>query len=46
MTEDWKGLARFVSEGECFEPAARSRALYEAGYQRYQATYEALMAIR
>jgi xylulokinase len=45
ISDDWKGVERFVSAGECFEPAAATRALYEDGYRRYRSTYEVLAAI-
>jgi xylulokinase len=46
LTDDWDGVEAFVSQGRSFEPCAAHAETYDAGYERYLATYEALAGLR
>ena len=46
MTTDWAGATRFVSYGDRIEPQRDNADVYNDGYRRFRATYEALTAAR
>ena len=46
LTEDWKGVSRFITVGERFEPKLENQAIYQAGYKRYRASYKALSSVQ
>lgn len=46
LSDDWSGVTRFVSYGRTITPEPRNKALYDAGYRRYRAEYEALRSVR
>ena len=39
MTDDWTGLARFVTQGDLIEPRPAYAGLYAAGYRRFRRLY-------
>ncbi len=45
LSDDWSGVTKFVSFGERLEPDAGNRDVYEAGYARYRALYEAVSTV-
>lgn len=46
LTDDWSGVTRFVRYGETVAPDHANAALYDEGYSRFRADYEALKAAR
>ncbi|MCW2305855.1 FGGY-family carbohydrate kinase [Rhodobium gokarnense] len=46
LTDDWDGVSKFVSYGERVEPDPANADLYDAGYARFRANYEALASAR
>jgi xylulokinase len=46
LTEDWKGVNRFITVGERFEPNLENKAIYQEGYKRYRASYKALNSVQ
>ncbi len=46
LRDDWAGVSAFVTKGELVQPNPATAGLYDAGYRRYRAEYEALKAVR
>lgn len=45
LSDDWSGVSALARLGERVEPNEAHRAVYDAGYRRYRASYEALKPI-
>ncbi|WP_112322881.1 FGGY-family carbohydrate kinase [Oceanibium sediminis] len=45
LTEDWGGVANFVTYGELVEPNPDNAGLYDAGYERFRSVYKAVAAL-
>lgn len=46
LSDDWAGISAFVTRGDLVEPNPATAQVYDAGYQRYRAEYEALREVR
>ncbi|MCX5497209.1 FGGY-family carbohydrate kinase [Kaistia dalseonensis] len=45
LSDDWSGVSHLASHGALIQPNADNRAVYDHGYRRYRATYEALKPV-
>jgi len=45
LSTDWHGVSKFISPGEIIKPDRQNAAIYNLGYDRFRATYEAQSAI-
>ena len=41
LSEDWSGVSKFVTYGDIVQPNPATAKIYEEGYSRFRATYEA-----
>ncbi len=46
LSSDWNGVGTFVTPGELFTPNAAHQAVYQSGYRRFRASYEALAKVQ
>jgi xylulokinase len=46
LTDDFSGVSRFIGNGELIRPNPDNSSTYEVGYQRFRATYGALVSAR
>ncbi|GAB4382313.1 FGGY-family carbohydrate kinase [Albidovulum sp.] len=46
LSDDWRGISAFVTKGDLVRPDPANARLYDRGYRRYRAEYEALRAVR
>jgi xylulokinase len=45
LASDWNGISRLATRGALIEPNPANRTVYDNGYARYRATYEALKPV-
>jgi xylulokinase len=45
LSDDWSAVSRLARTGALVLPNAANRAVYDSGYRRYRATYEALKPV-
>ena len=46
LTDDWAGVAKFVTYGRRVDPDPATAAVYDEGYRRFRATYKAVAGAR
>ncbi|MBN9000128.1 MAG: carbohydrate kinase, partial [Rhizobiales bacterium] len=45
LSDDWSGVSALARMGEVMRTNPANRAVYDAGYRRYRASYEALKPV-
>ncbi|VAW21771.1 Xylulose kinase [hydrothermal vent metagenome] len=45
LSENWHGVSAFVSYGDIIKPDPKNAPVYDAGYRRFRASYQALKKI-
>ncbi|WBU60900.1 FGGY-family carbohydrate kinase [Paracoccus albus] len=46
LTDNFAGVAKFISQGETIDPDQANAAVYDDGYRRFRSTYDAMVAAR
>jgi xylulokinase len=45
LASDWNGISRLATRGALIEPNPANRTVYDNGYARYRAAYDALKPV-